>query len=32
VRATIELQAGITGNLDAGVGNRVLHRLFGTAP
>jgi uncharacterized membrane protein (UPF0127 family) len=32
VRATLELQAGITERLDIRVGDRVLHRLFGTAP
>jgi uncharacterized protein len=32
VRATLELQAGITEKLDIRVGDRVLHRLFGTAP
>ena len=32
VRATLELQAGITEKLDIRVGDRVLHPLFGTAP
>lgn len=32
VRATLELQAGITERLDIRVGDRVLHRMFGTAP
>jgi uncharacterized membrane protein (UPF0127 family) len=32
VRATLELQGGITERLDIRVGDRVLHRLFGTAP
>jgi uncharacterized membrane protein (UPF0127 family) len=32
VRATLELQAGITEKLDIRVGDRVLHRIFGTAP
>jgi uncharacterized membrane protein (UPF0127 family) len=32
VRATLELQAGITEKLDIRVGDRVLHRLFGTSP
>jgi hypothetical protein len=32
VRATLELQAGITERLDIRVGDRVLHRIFGTAP
>ena len=32
VRATLELQAGITEKLDIRVGDRVMHRLFGTAP
>ena len=31
VRATLELQAGITEKLDIRVGDKVLHRLFGTA-
>ncbi|NKC30167.1 DUF192 domain-containing protein [Falsiroseomonas selenitidurans] len=32
VRATLELQAGITERLDIRVGDRVLHPIFGTAP
>ena len=32
VRATLELQGGITEKLDIRVGDRVLHRLFGTSP
>ncbi|MGG5821773.1 DUF192 domain-containing protein [Falsiroseomonas sp. HW251] len=32
VRATLELQGGITEKLDIRVGDRVMHRLFGTAP
>lgn len=32
VRATLELRAGITERLDIRAGDRVLHRLFGTAP
>ena len=32
VRATLELQAGITEKLDIRVGDRILHPLFGTAP
>lgn len=32
VRATLELRAGITEQLDIRAGDRVLHRLFGTAP
>jgi hypothetical protein len=32
VRATLELQAGITERLDIRPGDRVLHRIFGTAP
>lgn len=32
VRATLELQAGITERLDIRVGDRVLHRMFGSAP
>ena len=31
VRATLELQAGITEKLDIRVGDRVLHPIFGTA-
>jgi uncharacterized membrane protein (UPF0127 family) len=32
VRATLELQGGITEKLDIRVGDRVLHPMFGTAP
>jgi hypothetical protein len=32
VRATLELQAGITEKLDIRVGDRALHRIFGNAP
>ena len=32
VRATLELRAGITEQLDIRAGDRVLHRIFGTAP
>ena len=32
VRATLELQGGITERLDIRVGDRVLHRMFGTSP
>jgi uncharacterized membrane protein (UPF0127 family) len=32
VRATLELQGGITEKLDIRVGDRVLHRMFGTQP
>jgi uncharacterized membrane protein (UPF0127 family) len=32
VRATLELAAGITERLDIRPGDRVLHRIFGTAP
>jgi len=32
VRATLELAAGVTERLDIRVGDRVLHRIFGTAP
>jgi len=32
VRATLELQGGITERLDIRVGDRVLHRMFGTTP
>lgn len=32
VRATLELQGGITERLDIRVGDRVLHRIFGSAP
>jgi len=32
VRATLELAAGVTEKLDIRVGDRVLHRIFGTAP
>jgi uncharacterized protein len=32
VRATLELQGGITERLDIRVGDRVLHRMFGQAP
>lgn len=32
VRATLELQGGITERLDIRVGDRVLHRMFGTNP
>ncbi|MBR0673095.1 DUF192 domain-containing protein [Roseomonas soli] len=32
VRATLELRAGITEQLDIRAGDRVLHRVFGTAP
>jgi len=32
VRGTLELQAGITERLDIRVGDRVLHRMFGTTP
>lgn len=31
VRATLELQAGITEKLDIRVGDRALHRIFGNA-
>lgn len=32
VRATLELQGGITERLDIRVGDRVLHRMFGSQP
>jgi uncharacterized membrane protein (UPF0127 family) len=32
VRATLELQGGITERLDIRVGDRALHRIFGSAP
>lgn len=32
VRATLELRAGITERLGISAGDRVLHRIFGTAP
>jgi uncharacterized protein len=32
VRATLELAGGTAGRLNLRVGNRVLHRIFGTAP
>ncbi|WP_240789835.1 DUF192 domain-containing protein [Roseomonas sp. HF4] len=32
VRATLELAAGATERLDIRAGDRVLHRIFGTAP
>ena len=32
VRATLELAAGVTERLDIRAGDRVLHRIFGTAP
>jgi uncharacterized membrane protein (UPF0127 family) len=32
VRATLELQGGITERLDIRVGDRVLHRMFGANP
>jgi uncharacterized membrane protein (UPF0127 family) len=32
VRATLELQGGITEKLDIRVGDRVLHRMFGSQP
>jgi uncharacterized membrane protein (UPF0127 family) len=32
VRATLELQGGITEKLDIRVGDRVLHPMFGTRP
>jgi hypothetical protein len=32
VRATLELRAGITEQLDIRVDDRVLHRMFGSAP
>lgn len=32
VRATLELAAGVTERLDIRVGDRVLHRIFGTGP
>jgi uncharacterized membrane protein (UPF0127 family) len=32
VRATLELQGGITERLDIRVGDRVLHRMFGSVP
>lgn len=32
VRATLELQGGITEKLDIRVGDRVLHRMFGSNP
>ena len=32
VRATLELRAGITEQLDIRPGDRVLQRIFGTAP
>ncbi|CAH0187744.1 DUF192 domain-containing protein [Roseomonas sp. CECT 9278] len=32
VRATLELRAGITEQLGISAGDRVLHRIFGTAP
>jgi uncharacterized protein len=32
VRATLELRAGVTEQLGISAGDRVLHRIFGTAP
>jgi len=32
VRATLELAAGTAERLNIRVGDRVLHRIFGTAP
>jgi len=32
VRATLELQGGITEKMDIRVGDRVLHRMFGSNP
>ena len=32
VRATLELQGGITERMDIRVGDRVLHRMFGSQP
>lgn len=32
VRATLELQGGITEQLDIRVGDRLLHRMFGSTP
>ena len=32
VRATLELRGGITAERDIRVGDRVLHRMFGTTP
>ncbi|WP_237214640.1 DUF192 domain-containing protein [Falsiroseomonas oryziterrae] len=32
VRATLELQGGIAERLDIRVGDRVLHRMFGSSP
>ena len=32
VRATLELAAGVTERLDIRAGDRVLHRIFGSAP
>ena len=32
VRATLELGAGVTERMDIRAGDRVLHRIFGTAP
>ncbi|WP_198373199.1 DUF192 domain-containing protein [Roseomonas rosulenta] len=32
VRATLELAAGVTERMDIRAGDRVLHRIFGTAP
>jgi uncharacterized membrane protein (UPF0127 family) len=32
VRATLELQGGITERLDIRVGDRILHQMFGSAP
>jgi hypothetical protein len=32
VRATLELQGGLTERLDIRVGDRALHRIFGSAP
>jgi len=32
VRATLELQGGVTERLDIRVGDRVLHRMFGSNP
>ena len=32
VKSTLELAAGVTEKLDIRVGDRVLHRVFGTAP
>jgi hypothetical protein len=32
VRATLELAAGVTAKLDIRVGDKVLHRIFGTKP